>query len=323
VARLADVLRQGGWSQPWRSLIPLHPHGTQPPFFWVLGTKINRALPRYLGAEQPVYGFMHLGADGTRVRYRRVEDIAAHYLAEIRTVQPTGPYYLGGYSFGGLMAFEMAQQLRRQGQGVALLALLDPARPRSALSPLTPTRGFQEELRRHRHSLTSLAPYERPTYFLERVRGRLHAGATMLREQCTRIACEVLLSLRYPLPSSWRDFYTLDLYEQAIHAYHPHSYPGRMVLFLTATTAPKMQATWEPLGTGGVEVHVVPGDHKTILDEPHFAAWATLLREHLRKSQEGVNKIGGHYYSMEGCHMTVFVCTSIPCDGNMPFLITY
>ena len=97
--------------------------------------------------------------------------------------------------------------------------------------------------------------------------------------------CEVLLSLRHPLPPSLRTFYIFDLHGQALQAYDPQSYPGRLVLFLAATTSPEMQAAWAPLGTSGVEIHVVPGDHTAMLAEPHFAVLATLLREHLRKSQ--------------------------------------
>src|SRR5262249_36501747 len=70
-------------------------------------------------------GLQPRGLDGTQPPFRQIEDMAAHYLQEISTLQPAGPYYLGGLSSGGTIAFEMAQQLRRRGQSVALLVLFD------------------------------------------------------------------------------------------------------------------------------------------------------------------------------------------------------
>src|SRR5437764_11327694 len=104
---------------------------TQTAFFWVNGEVSNALLPDYLGPDQPLYGLVHQTQDGKPWPYTRLEDIAAHYLKVIRTVQSEGPYFLGGFCIGGLLAFEMAQQLHRQDQEVGLLVLLDPTRPRN------------------------------------------------------------------------------------------------------------------------------------------------------------------------------------------------
>src|SRR5207253_5358650 len=98
----------------------------KPPFFWVHGEASDAFLPRYLGPDQPLYGLRHQSEDGTPARYHTVVDIAAHYLSEIRTVQPQGPYFLGGYCFGAMVAFEMAQQLKNQDEKAAFLVLLSP-----------------------------------------------------------------------------------------------------------------------------------------------------------------------------------------------------
>ena len=96
-----------------------------PPLFLCEGLGIYYPLIRHLGKEQPVYGLVtDVGRD-----YPRVEDLAASYVAEVRVVQPEGPYFLGGLSFGGIVAFEMAQQLCAVGQEVALLALFDTPTP--------------------------------------------------------------------------------------------------------------------------------------------------------------------------------------------------
>ena len=126
IAELATSLCQEKQPASWSSLIPVQPNGPKPPFFWVHGDLSNSFLPRYLGWDQPLYGLEHQSQDGKPALYDSVETIAAHYLGEIHSVQPNGPYFLGGYSFGAMVAFEMAQQLKKAGADVALLALLDP-----------------------------------------------------------------------------------------------------------------------------------------------------------------------------------------------------
>jgi thioesterase domain-containing protein len=96
-------------------------------------------LARYLGEDQPVYGLQAQGLDGKENPLTQVEDMASLYLQEIRTIQPQGPYFLGGLSFGGMVSFEMAQTLHAQGQEVALLALIDtPGLDYPKLLPIAP-----------------------------------------------------------------------------------------------------------------------------------------------------------------------------------------
>src|SRR5206468_10373945 len=109
--------------------------GSRPPLFLVHGAGggmfwgyVN--LARHLGAEQPIYGFKSRGLDG-REEFERIEDMAAQYIADLRALQPVGPYFLGGYCFGGNVAYEMARQLRRQGEEIGLLALMNCAPPNS------------------------------------------------------------------------------------------------------------------------------------------------------------------------------------------------
>jgi thioesterase domain-containing protein/acyl carrier protein len=129
VEKLADLLRQQGWSANWSSLVPIQPGGSKPPFYCVHGAGGNvllfRDLARSLGPEYPFYGLQARGLDGSEKYLRKVEDMAAHYLKEIRELQPQGPYYLGGFCMGGQVAYEMAQNLRNQGEKVALLIMID------------------------------------------------------------------------------------------------------------------------------------------------------------------------------------------------------
>ncbi|ABX06605.1 amino acid adenylation domain [Herpetosiphon aurantiacus DSM 785] len=139
IEQLAVILRQqkaGSGS----ALIPIQPGGSQRPLFLVhpIGGNVvcYIQLARAIGGDQPVYGLEAIGLHAGRAPQRQIEVMASHYIEEIRTVQPDGPYLLGGWSFGGVVALEMAQQLILQGQDVALLTLIDsqpPAADRSRM----------------------------------------------------------------------------------------------------------------------------------------------------------------------------------------------
>ncbi|HMI17032.1 MAG TPA: amino acid adenylation domain-containing protein, partial [Bradyrhizobium sp.] len=129
VESLTRRLTGENWAPPWSSLVPLQPLGAKPPFFlahgWGGDVFVFLGLAELLAPDQPAYGLQAVGLDGKSARHTTIENMAAHYVQEIRSFQPEGPYYLGGYSMGGLIAFEMAQQLHRLGQRVALLVLFD------------------------------------------------------------------------------------------------------------------------------------------------------------------------------------------------------
>ena len=129
VEQLSRIICQEECSAPTHTILAIQPAGFKPPFFCIAGaggdTFYFRDLSNHLGLEQPVYGLQAQGLDGTELPHTRIEDMAVYYIKEMRTLQPNGPYFLGGHSAGGLVALEMAQQLRIQGQKVALLALFD------------------------------------------------------------------------------------------------------------------------------------------------------------------------------------------------------
>lgn len=131
---LAEHIQRNGsrdltTSDKWSSLVSVQPKGSRPPFFCVHGAGGNIVyyldLARHLGPDQPFYGLQSQGLDGKSAFLTSIEEMAACYVKEIRSLQPRGPYFLGGYCMGGTIALEMAQQLRAQGQEVALLALMD------------------------------------------------------------------------------------------------------------------------------------------------------------------------------------------------------
>jgi thioesterase domain-containing protein/acyl carrier protein len=133
VREIANLMRQEHWLAPWQALVAIQPKGSKPPIFYMHpgggNVLVYRDLALNLGPEQPVYGLQARGLDGKISLHTPIEDKAAHFLAQIRTVQPEGPYFLAGLSHGGSIAWEMAQQLHAQGEKVALLALFDTLYP--------------------------------------------------------------------------------------------------------------------------------------------------------------------------------------------------
>lgn len=134
IEQLASILRQKGWSNSWSSLVPIKPGGSKSPFFFHGGAAEAMTwagFGRLLPPDQPFYGLQHPILDGKPISLNSVEEMASLCLKEIQTIQPNGPYFIGGHCFGGTVAFEIAQQLHAKGEKVAFLALVDAYVPKS------------------------------------------------------------------------------------------------------------------------------------------------------------------------------------------------
>jgi len=207
-------------------------------------------LVRYLGSDQPVYGLQ----DGIH-NPSHVAAMAAHYLEEIRTVQLEGPYLLVGICSGGVVAFEMAQQLHAQGQRVSLLALVEPTPPYA----------------RSLGSYVHLAGFA-----FGRLLRRLGRSAQVSQEWATERGLFVRLKLKL-VANQW-----------ALRQYIPRLYPERIHLFLTAESLASGQSPrlgWRAFAVAGVEVHEIPGTHNTITgldDTPIEPAHMQALAERLK-----------------------------------------
>ena len=143
IKEIAQIIRQEDWLAPWKSLVAIKSTGTKPPLFSLHGGGGNllvyRDLALALGEDQPVYGLQPRGLDGRLQPSNSIYEMAEFYISQIRQIQPQGPYYLAGLSTGGMIAWEMAQQLKQQGESVDLLMLFDTSGPGSVeLLPLAP-----------------------------------------------------------------------------------------------------------------------------------------------------------------------------------------
>ena len=236
IESLARELRQKKKAKEDSALVLFRNGGSRPPLFLHGG---SFELSRYLGEDQPCYGIRPHGQDGRKAP-ATVEEMAADYLKQIRGVQPQGPYLIGGFSFGGLVAYEMAQQLRQSGQEVGLLVLIDPTPPRfSALDPQLPGNGSRRNSTFNRHMTT-----------LRQADSRLLVGA--LRNRSQRMAnalkmrlCSAYLKLGQRIPSNLRMFYFFEVSGEAARKYAPRPYQGRTVLL---SSQPNTVGLWRQPG---------------------------------------------------------------------------
>lgn len=117
------------WPESLKNVMPLNVNGSKVPLFIVHGDNANYIIRDYLGPDQPVYGFFHPSSNGGIIPYKGIKQMAKAYLEKVRIIKPAGPYYLMGFSLGGVLAYEMAIQLKRMGQKVPFLVLIDSNSP--------------------------------------------------------------------------------------------------------------------------------------------------------------------------------------------------
>jgi amino acid adenylation domain-containing protein len=284
IEELANICRDRGWTAPWRSLVTIQPQGSKPPLFFVHGIYGNvlyfRELADYLGSDQPFYGLQAKGLDGKETPYTSLEEMADHYVQEIREFQPTGPYFIGGHSFGCIVAFEVAQQLYAQGQEVALLALLDQAVSRNIQVPLW------DWLSGHVKNLLSLGYPEQVAYVVGRLQAKIqHKIPQQIRQFYKNLGDKEVAEHKERFNT------VMQANIQAINDYELQVYPGKVTLFRAKIGSPRRYALdpiggWGEFALGGVDAIDVPGDHMTLIKEPHLPVLAAKLKACLDKAQD-------------------------------------
>jgi amino acid adenylation domain-containing protein len=308
IEQLAVLVRQGEESQPWTSLVAIQPAGSHSPLFCMhagAGTILfYYDLARELGTDQPVYALQAQGVYGKLPPHERVEEMASHYIREMRTVQPEGPYSLAGFCFGAILAYEIAQQLRRQGQAIAFLASFDGGVP-----------GFDYDAARETAvavrsaKMASHGNENRPKSWISRhwsrIRGRkpkkivaylVKKVVLRARRSIGKTKCKI--GARYQkkgrgLPEWLRLSFFLWNNGQAEKLYRAETYPGRMCIFVTKGLFADPAMGWKKLVTGGVEVHEIPGEHlhhRDLMAGTFIVGVCEKLKPYLASRPQGVTR---------------------------------
>jgi thioesterase domain-containing protein len=296
IAALAEHLTRGGFLEaagggarpPASPLVPIQLVRPRPPLFCVpgaTGASLYFAyLARCLGSDQPVYGLQAPGIEGDRPPLRTIEEMAEHYVEAVLATGERGPFLLAGQSHGGNVALEMAQQLRRLGHEVAFLGMFDTMMIERvqdsflvdddlAIDMLVRVfcSVFEQSLALRYRDLPAGTPRERMDFLLARLQG--------LSLVSSRLLVHGLL-----------DVFRANM--EAAVRYQPSLYPGRITLFrsqglpegyedveVVMDLAPDDPTFgWSRWSTEPVEVVHVPGDHVSMLKEPHVRELAARMR---------------------------------------------
>jgi amino acid adenylation domain-containing protein len=281
IERLAQLLSDTlGPPSERPGIIALKASGSQLPFFAIPGTATHPLTFYHLAhlsdPEQPFFGLVYPEPSPERPYPTRIEDMAERLLPDIRRIQPQGPYRLGGHSFGGVVAFEVANQLIALGHEVSLLALFD-----TWGNGFPTVRPLPWRILDHLKHMETLRSQEKFAYLAERI--------AALRRRIT-YAIRWLGAKRAARDSAATFLRIQAINHKAWARYRPTPYPGRLVLFRAERTPNWVGYRfedpflgWGSLATQGVEVHTVPSDHWTVLHRENVPPLAHILSKYLRE----------------------------------------
>ncbi|MCX6572011.1 MAG: amino acid adenylation domain-containing protein [Candidatus Aminicenantes bacterium] len=289
IEQLVNAIQLGESDRSWASLVEIQRGGSKTPVFFIHSSTgdvlFYRDLARHLGTERPVFGLQSQGLDGKQPVSERIEEMAAHYIEEIRAVQPKGPYFLGGYCMGGLIAYEMAQQLHKDGQEVGFLAMIDTYN----YNEIPRQRYFGEglvlkmqKLEFHLVNILRLSPRNQLDYLMKKL--RVAVGREFARFS---LNLSNLLKMIQPGSENMKpNVFLEDRNEKASFAYKPQDYPGEVTLFrphknYSFVRDPQMR--WGDLAKGGLEIVELPVNPGGIFVEPYVRILSSKLRERLEK----------------------------------------
>ena len=278
-------MTQGSAGVTTSRLVTLQPHGDKAPLFVFPGVhgdpETFRDMAVRLGGEQrPVHGFRHIGAQRECEPVRQVSRLAQLYAAELRSAQPRGPYYLFGYSFGGVVAFEVARELVAQGQRVGLVIMADCPAPGYPKPP-----PIWERARTHVQNLMDGSHEERVRYLRERMDNSLTRVSRLLG-----FVPHVDEAPAEPVAPHLRHV------DAALYEAYNHYQPSPQcvdVLFLTADTPPDWPTAnfddplmgWGPSLRGRISQCSVPGAHLSIFAPENVPVLVERIQTALRASE--------------------------------------
>ncbi len=262
ITKLAGLVRKPGQYR-YRSLVPIQPGEKDSlPVFGIHAEGdviFYKDLARALGERQSFYGLQAIHLDGMKRPFDRVEDMANHYISEIKDVQPNGPYTIVGMCFGGLIAFEMAQQLRAQGEQLRALVVIDSVGPDLPLPKKVVThlkdRRLSQVVGRRIHDAY--------------VRKRRKVDGTLRIEKKKRLDLD-------SHPAKIHNTRLRDLYQAK-------RFGGRIICIRNENLSDQEMARWREFADNGVEDYLLPGKHGNIMEPPYVDNIADIIIQEISR----------------------------------------
>jgi amino acid adenylation domain-containing protein len=296
IESMADVLRRDEWTPSWSSLVPIQPLGEKRPLFLVHGAEGNvllyRQVANYLGRDQPTYGLQSKGLSGDGIFHNTIQEMAAQYVQDVATVQPHGPYFLGGYCLGGIIALEMAQQLASLGEKVEIVIMLDTynnsvvSLSRNSLYLATPLHLLQN-IWFHGANMLSVRSQDRHKFSREKM--DIASARLGIRMRVAYGSLRSLARRRYTDHAMYRSYPHLmvkKINDQAAAQYVPQPYRGRVALIrpkghFVGYKSPNLG--WDEV-IQDLEIHQLPVYPKGMLIEPFCRELAATLKLYLQSA---------------------------------------
>ena len=289
IRELATLIEASGKAgvTGFSSLVPIRPSGNKTPLFLVHGGGLHvlfyQNMVRHLEPGQPIYALQARGLDGEAEPHDTIEDMAAHYISEIRKVQPRGPYLLAGYSLGGIVAWEMARQLLENGEQVPFLAVFDAVAKQEAGGAAT---NWKKKLKKTGFNLGLL---------LKNPIGTFEYKSQMLRNRMDNITGKLRVAYMNSKTKQVEEGYLpfgKVVYEKSMEAYHKYHlqaldikldlFKARELMFFVAD--PKFYG-WNKYARKGVVVHEIDGNHLTLFNRAHGELIARIVQQRLKEVQ--------------------------------------
>ena len=291
IGDLVEVLSREAPKLQWSSLVAIQPKGSRPPLFCVHphggNVLLYGELSKHLGDDQPFYGLQSRGLDGSCPPLTRIEDMAAHYISEIKSIQPVGPYYLSGYCMGGLVAYEIAQQLSERGERIGVLALIDTLNWAGNLPP-----SLWEDM---------VHTFERALFHLSNFLSiRAPEKSAFVREKWKSLETRVPIWWRRALdqllrhresetsePSVLAQIWKANL--RACMDYYPRPYSDLLIDIKPARQYrcfSRAELAWDRLAKDGQRVIILPVNAPAIMVEPFVRHLAEALRNLLQGNEQ-------------------------------------
>lgn len=285
IEKLARLIEDDTIMLTWDSLVPIKPKGSKTPLYIIHGAGLNvmifQALAKNMDDEQPVFGIQAKGLNGIDKPLETVEEIAAYYIETIKKCNPQGPYSLAGYSYGGIIAYEMTQQLIREGKRVETLGLFDTYADLE-YKYKNPTFKKIAKVRFNFLKVTHILwEMRRKEYFIYRVKDFSNDVKDLFKKlkYGNKRFHELKYNQSYELDKSnlkAMGKYYLKPIEKKIDLFRaqeaPHYVPDHQFL------------GWKPFATKGVDVHEIPGNHYEIFSKPHDKISSEILQSVLDKN---------------------------------------
>ena len=282
---LAQRLMDEHWAPPWGSLVPLQTQGNKVPLFFVHGWGGNvfvfTELARLLAPDQPAYGLQAVGLDERQPRHKSVEEMASHYADEIMSLRPQGPYFLCGYSLGGIIAYELGQQLRARGGDVAMVMMLDTnlvILPWPVILPLKGT-WFLGRLGHHLKRFVLSGWGDRLRYLRGRRRAFQIIAARQLGEEPPR---EGPAQTKADEPDLKSEYYV-----RVTNVYRAKPCRSPLLLVMADDSdVRELLCTWRHLARAGLSTEPFAASHLEMLNSTNVGQLAAVLRKHLERAQQ-------------------------------------